>query len=355
MGRRAAVFTFRIVILGAALNLPGSAGPRKDCVVCHRAEAQAQPVTSMGRALTPGAMSELLLQNPKLTFRYGDYAYEVAREGDHSVYKVTGSHETVTAPLAWAFGLGAAGQTYVYQRNGRWYESRVSFYKKLQGLDLTMGALNTTPSNTDEAAGRLMSRRDESDCFGCHATNAVHDGRLDANHMTPGVQCERCHGETAGHLAGLRSGEAAGAAMRRLGKLSTEEMSNFCGQCHRTWEQIAMEGPHNLNNVRFQPYRLTNSRCYDSADARIRCVACHDPHGAVDKNPAFYDAKCLACHLKAAGTDAAGASRRQAKTCPAATKDCITCHMPKYEIPGSHNLFADHWIRIVKPGAPYPE
>ena len=110
-----------------------------------------------------------------------------------------------------------------------------------------------------------------------------------------------------------------------------------------------MDGPHNLNNVRFQPYRLTNSKCYDATDARIRCVACHDPHREVEHNAAFYDAKCLACH----GTKAARPA--SAKVCRTATEKCVNCHMPKYEIPGSHNLFSDHWIRVVKAGEAYPD
>jgi hypothetical protein len=28
--------------------------------------------------------------------------------------------------------------------------------------------------------------------------------------------------------------------------------------------------------------------------------------------------------------------------------------MPKYEIPGSHHLFSDHQIRIVRPNETYP-
>jgi hypothetical protein len=29
--------------------------------------------------------------------------------------------------------------------------------------------------------------------------------------------------------------------------------------------------------------------------------------------------------------------------------------MAKYEIPGSHAQFTDHWIRVVKENAPYPD
>ena len=30
------------------------------------------------------------------------------------------------------------------------------------------------------------------------------------------------------------------------------------------------------------------------------------------------------------------------------TKDCTTCHMPKYEVPGTHTQFTDHWIHVVR-------
>jgi hypothetical protein len=133
----------------------------------------------------------------------------------------------------------------------------------------------------------------------------------------------------------------------KLGALAAEEVSEFCGQCHRTWQQIAADGPHNITNVRFQPYRLTNSKCYDAAETRIRCTSCHDVHNEVVQAASFYDAKCQACHApgQKAGTH----------LCKVAKQDCVTCHMPKVKIDSAHNAFTDHWIRIVRKGeaAPY--
>lgn len=43
-----------------------------------------------------------------------------------------------------------------------------------------------------------------------------------------------------------------------------------------------------------------------------------------------------------------------AEACPAAQGRCVTCHMPKIELPGAHFRFTDHRIRIVKPNEPYP-
>ena len=327
--------------------------PRQNCASCHKAQAVDYPATSMARALETAGASDILRANPRLTFRQGDYSYEIAREGERSIYTVRDAKNAVTVPIAWAFGLGEAGQTYVYQLNGKWYESRVSFYKAIKGLDVTMGAQGNTPTNLEEAAGRLMSARDTTECFGCHATNVMREGKMDVDHLTPGVMCERCHGPSEQHVAAVKAGDHKGEGMRRLGQLTTEELSDFCGQCHRTWAQIAANGPHDINNIRFQPYRLTNSKCYDAADTRIRCIACHDPHRETEHAAAFYDAKCNACHSTAKLPAAVSAPR--AKACPVAAKDCISCHMPKYELPGSHHRFTDHRIRIVKAGEVYPE
>jgi hypothetical protein len=161
--------------------------------------------------------------------------------------------------------------------------------------------------------------------------------------MQPGVQCAGCHGEVAKHASA-----ALALLPRSLKKLSTEEMSDLCGRCHRTWEQISISGPKGIANVRFQPYRLTNSKCYDAEDRRISCVACHDPHSKLDSRARSYDARCVACHSPGSGSAAA------ARICSTGTTGCTECHMPKYEIPGSHMIFSDHQIRIVRNKGEYP-
>jgi len=43
-----------------------------------------------------------------------------------------------------------------------------------------------------------------------------------------------------------------------------------------------------------------------------------------------------------------------APACPIAKRSCVTCHMPKYSLPGAHFKFTDHRIRVVQPKEPYP-
>ena len=266
------------------------------------------------------------------------------RQGDHSVLTVTDGSESIAVPLLWAFGRGQAGQTYVFEHGGAFYESRVSFYNALGALDLTMGALGSKPQSIAEAAGRRMDSLGARDCFGCHSNGGVSEGKLHLEAMIPGVGCQSCHGAAGKHVEAVLAGDPVAAKLPHLAGLSAEESAELCGKCHRTWSQIALSGPRGAGNVRFQPYRLANSKCYDAADRRIRCTTCHDPHAVLDTNLASYDAKCTACHSAAL----------HAKVCRVAKTNCAGCHMPKVDLPGAHASFTDHQIRVARAGDPYP-
>jgi cytochrome c553 len=327
------------------------------CAECHRAKVTTQKQTHMGKALDMATEAEILRSNPNLTYRQGPYAYQIVREGNNSTYSVTDSTNTISIPLVYCFGNGEAGQTYVLQYKDKFYESRVSFYDSLRGLDITMGHQPNVPKNLIEAMGREMKMEETRDCFGCHTTNGVSGKTLQLDHMMKGVTCEACHGPGEKHVAAMKAEDFKQNQIFNPKRLSTEELSNFCGTCHRSWEQVALMGLRGINNVRFQPYRLTNSKCYDSEDKRISCTACHDPHQERKRDAAFYDAKCAACHnanAKAAAAKLTSPSKRLAVLCKVGKAKCATCHMPKLEIPGSHFKFSDHQIRVVRASDEYP-
>jgi len=341
-----------LIVFTAATMYPASADASvPTCAPCHRAETSRFEYSGMTRALESTRDCAILRANPRLTTTIGIYSYEIVRSGDESIYMVTDGKEKIRVPLRWAFGQGSAGQTYLFQQDGQWYESTVSYYSALRGLDLTMGARSGEIRNLQEAAGQLRTSVEAGDCFNCHSTNAAKRSQLTLSTMIPGVQCERCHGAAEQHVRAERSGDVKHAGMRKLGELSTEEMSDFCGQCHRSWSQIAINGPRGISNVRFQPYRLGSSKCYDAEDKRIRCTACHDPHRDKETSSAAYDLKCLACH----SSSAAPVSKASSHICRVGAKDCVGCHMPRLELPGAHKKFTDHRIRIVKAGEKYPD
>jgi len=318
------------------------------CIGCH-AEQSSALTTAMGDALHRASESDFL-PGRVLTFENGKYRYRLA----DGAYRVTDGESAIESPILWSFGHGKAGQTYILERDGRLYESRVSYYLSIDGLDQTLGApIGDVPRNLEEAFGREMTPDDVRGCFGCHATGAVVDGRPELDRLTPGLQCEGCHGPGTEHLQAVADAQLDDLRIESLSGMGAEQESDFCGSCHRTWSQVVLMGLQGPANVRFQPYRLANSRCYDVDDPRIRCSACHDPHEDPVQEPSYYDSKCLACHE--GGEEAEVGSAVTAPACPESSVECSRCHMPEVEIPGSHFHFTDHQIRVVEPGAPYPD
>lgn len=324
------------------------------CAECHT-EVKTQPTTPMGIALEPVAESRLLKRHKELTFQEGNYSHTIKRDGDRSIYTVSNGKDSVSLPILYAFGQGKAGQTYVLERNGNYIESRVSFYDGRNGLDLTLGAKPAVPTSLEAALGRILDTKSINDCFSCHATGAVNQGQLQLDKMTPGVNCEGCHGAGEKHVTLMKSNapprRKGDLAIMNPGHFDTEGQSQFCGSCHRSWIQVQTMGVSGVENVRFQPYRIFNSKCYNFEDKRISCTGCHNPHEELKQEAAYYDAKCMACHQ--VNTQSVKA-RKKALICPKSKQNCVSCHMPKTELPGTHFKFTDHQIRIARAGDPYP-
>jgi len=305
----------------------------------------------MGRGLQLPDSDPLLKSHPQLSFHRGSYTYNVETKGNQTVYSVTDGTRTISLPVHWNFGKGA--QTWVLEKDGELYESMVSYYPSIDGLEITTGDQDLTPQDLDEAVGRKLKKGESKDCFGCHSSNAISNGELTLQTLDPGVTCEHCHTGATAHMIAAQAGEFD-TPPPDLRKLPAEDISNFCGQCHRRWETVVRSNWRGEVDVRFQPYRLANSQCFDGTDPRISCIACHDPHQELVTAETFYDGKCLACHAsKSASTP--GGGHNDAKACTVATANCVSCHMPKVKLPNGLVTFHDHEIRIVKPGAPYPD
>jgi hypothetical protein len=97
----------------------------------------------MGRAVQFTGSNPTLASHPKMTFRKGPYSYSVETAGHHSTYTVTDGTDTLSVPILWGFGTG--GQTWVLQREGKLYDSLVSYYPSIDGLEITMGEERITP------------------------------------------------------------------------------------------------------------------------------------------------------------------------------------------------------------------
>jgi hypothetical protein len=293
----------------------------------------------MGIGIQMPGHQEVLKKHARLTLDANGYHYVVENKDGVNTYTVSDSSGVLAVPIRYAFGIGDSGQTFVFEYNGRFYESMVSYYTSLDGLAVTVGSERLRPRTLVEAMGRETSNDETLRCFGCHSSGGVSGEKLTLQSMRPGLDCEHCHAGAAAHQEALAQGKPT-VIPRKLGDMAAEDMSEFCGECHRTWTTVVRMRTWGEINVRFQPYRLANSKCFLGNDKRISCTACHNPHADLVRDKASYDSKCQACHAP--------------KACPVSERNCVSCHMPKVELPGTHSIFTDHQIRIVHPGDRYP-
>jgi predicted CXXCH cytochrome family protein len=180
----------------------------------------------------------------------------------------------------------------------------------------------------------------------------------------PGINCEMCHGASAGHVAEMKSGKALqrGTAEPpfRFGSLDHVEATLICGQCHRQSVLRNLGGGGEMNFTPERPF-FTRLPAQTSAqfspravykDGRFRettfigeafmrsacflrgtaqCASCHNPHPAdAQSNPVSLkfqqdpDRMCLQCHAGVAEQ----VSRHTRHAAKSQGSRCAACHMP---------------------------
>jgi|SRR5690348_1668635 cytochrome c554/c'-like protein len=327
----------------------------KECARCHAKIAATQTETPMAIAASLAVDSTALREHDRLLQQAGPYTFTISKDEAARTYTVSDGAHSISEPLGWAFGLGNKGQTYVFQRNGAFYESRMSFFRSLQGLDLTPGHSPKTPPILDQALGQRLDPETVRRCFGCHTTAATTRAGFNPSRLVLGVDCEACHGPGGKHseLMDDEKNAAGRQAIFDPRSLGPVAQVDFCGACHRTSYDVFETKTKGVERVRFQPYRLEESRCWGDGDKRLTCIACHDPHQPLNHDSASYDEKCLTCH--ASSRSQKRTPGHPGKACPVAAKNCVTCHMPQVPLPSMHAPFTDHRIRIVRANSTYPD
>jgi Cytochrome c554 and c-prime len=317
------------------------------CAPCHGGQTASQPATAMARTAMAADRSGVLQKAGRLTFQSGRYSYQIVSDGRQSLYTVSDGEHSSSAPLGWAFGLGNVGQSFLFERDGVFHEARVSYYEAVHGLGFTPGRALTHARDVAEAMARPVDAAETRRCFGCHTTAPTADGAFSASKAIGGITCEACHGPGRRHVEAMAQppSVARDSAILNPAKLKPEESVDFCGSCHATFWDVTLAQETGISAMRSQPYRLQSSRCWKSADARLTCVACHDPHRPLVTSAAAYDDRCLACHVTAG---AQRTSTHPGRACPVGTARCAECHMPKYEVPDMHHEFTDHRIQLPR-------
>ncbi len=335
----------------AAVRIEDYAGSAA-CAECHINEPQKQMLSEMGRSVARPADTPLLREHAEMSFPRPPYTYTLRTKDGETSFTASDGKNKITEPVYLVVGSGTVFQAYLIEHGGAYYRVPADYFAAQGKLGADPEATPELPVSLETALGRRLNVSDLQGCMRCHSPANVIGGRVETEKMTPGIGCEVCHGPGARHIAVMQAGMQDKTAIFNPARLSAEEKTAFCNECHTSAQAMKTQKPQGVHGVVSPSYRLQGSRCWSATDERITCVACHDPHMPLVRDTAAYDEKCLACHA-VRGT--AARADQTGKSCSQGTRNCAGCHMPKVPVPNSPILFTDHRIRIAVAGAPYPE
>jgi len=291
-------------------------------------------------------------QNIKGSFKEGentldlnDVTFNMLSKGDsffqHTKIK-NRSIEILPSKFDIVIGSGIRGQTYLSWRNDELFQLQASYYTPTNSWVNSPGF----PSYSVERPIRDA-------CLKCHLTyaknseNTPKGNRFDRGQMIYGIDCERCHGPSAKHVAYQRENPKAleGKFVVKMDTLLRQQRLDLCAQCHSGLRGVLLKGnafsylpgddlskhSQNLDNgnlnekldVHGNQYGLlVKSKCFKETDV-MDCNTCHNPHKKERGNVNDFNLKCIGCH------DGKTTTCKVDKTEADHTgNNCVKCHMP---------------------------
>lgn len=365
MRRELAVALAAVGLLSSVCAAAAPTGPDPDarCAACHRAIYDSWKKTPMAQASGPAAEGFIPADfthaasgvHYRMTLEHGQVWLSYDRPDASPERALHGRQQ-----LLFYLGSGRRGRTWIYQREGYWYEIPINWYAKKHIWDMTPHFLR--------ASSMPFTLPVDPGCLHCHAS-AVQASLPEARNKFDGppfphggITCEACHGDATQHVA-----SHGRDAILNPDQLDPVRRDSICLECHLEGEVAVVKLGRKLGAFRpgdnlfdeaayyedgrkagaegratSQWESLLESACKRASGEKMTCTTCHDPHATVaeENRVAYYRARCLSCHTGLA------------KGHHAENPDCTSCHMPRQKTEDiAHEQVTDHRIQI--PGKPY--
>jgi Flp pilus assembly protein TadD len=339
------------------------------CARCHPDIAQTFGRHPMGQSLAPIASAPAAgIAGPTGTksFGVGPSVFTIERRGGREIHResfLDGGKvlAQVEGEIAYSIGSGARAITYLIERDGRLFESPITWYTQKQQWQLSPGY---------EKRSWHFDRPVDTDCLFCH-TNRVEPVPLSANRYKEpifrghAIGCERCHGPGELHVRRQELSGGRDLTIVNPRHLDPVLRGNVCEQCHLVGsrrvnrlgrdafdyrpglpltEFVVDYGSTNDEGQQLvgQVVEMKASRCFRASQGRLGCVSCHDPHEIPDPQEkiAYFREKCLACH-----EDKGCKLPEPVRLARNREDDCARCHMPVSQaVDAIHIAVRDHRI-----------
>lgn len=267
---------------------------------------------------------------------------EKRRDGYYQVEYADGAEKTARR-MDIVVGSGTMGQSFLNWRKDHLFQLPITYFTAADEWSNSPGFPNRVVFN------RVITSR----CLECHSTfvRKTSEGEndpesFDRNKVIYGVDCEKCHGPGAQHVAfqSANPGDTISRFILNPADFSRQQKLDLCALCHggrlqKTTPSFSFTAGDMLQDhfiidsanpdpsqidVHGNQYGLLRaSQCFKRSET-MTCGSCHDTHRNEKSQPALFSQRCMSCHTP--GGD---------HFCPlgktvgsSIVRNCIDCHMP---------------------------
>jgi hypothetical protein len=340
------------------------------CARCHADIADTFRRHPMGRSLAPIATVKAVDGNRSdttISFDAGSNRYTIERRGGREVHREIRLDQgekvlaQIEAEVKYALGSGTRGISYLFERDGRLFQSPISWYGQKKKWDVSPGY---------DVNNLHFDRPIEASCLFCHA-NRVEPIEHSVNRYEPpifrghAIGCERCHGPGELHARRQELVDGQDLTIVNPRHLEPATRAAVCEQCHLLADHrvdrlgrdtfdyrpglplfafFAVYGRADQRGDKAvgQVEQMKLSRCYRESQGRLGCISCHDPHQlpAPEEKTAYFRQQCLECH------EQRGCKLPEpARLAESRDDNCVQCHMEKSKsVDIVHTAVTDHRI-----------
>lgn len=278
-------------------------------------------------------------------------------------------------PIAYEFGSGQRGRSYLVQRDDQLHMSPLTWYSTAKRWDLSPGY---------SERNQHFERRVVEGCAQCHvgqvgwSSSGLPDRVEKPAFLEASIGCERCHGPGERHIVWRRKHLSPGPdesnrdPIVNPATLAPDRRESVCNECHllgvervlragrkdrdfrpgddlsAIWviysRDSAGTGADSSMEAVSQVQQMRSSRCFEAGDGAFGCTSCHDPHRqpSASERTEFFRTRCLNCHATSTPCSLPLGERLS----KSANDSCIDCHMPRQptnDVP--HTSQTDHRVR----------
>lgn len=244
-------------------------------------------------------------------------------------------------------GSGTKGQTYLNWSGENLYQLPVSYFTSATAWCNSPGMPNKI----------VFFRPITSRCLECHTTYAektsvenAEPETFDRSRMILGVDCEKCHGPAAKHVAFQTQNPTVTTARFIINpaKFNRQQSLDLCALCHggrlqKTKPSFSFTAGNMLadyflrdtttrdaNNIDVHGNQyglLAASKCFRQSNT-LTCISCHNTHENEQGKTELFSQRCMNCH-NSKQHDAVLCKMTAVLGDDQLKRNCTKCHMPQ--------------------------